>query len=191
MLTEKDVPIREDHSLAPASPYAVARVAQEQLSQVYSRGYGLDIVCTRSFNHIGPGQSERFVVSSFVKQAVAVSRKQQKEIFVGRIDIVRDFIDVRDVIQAYAVILEKGKPGQVYNVCTGKGHSLQDVLEHICRRLDIPMAAKTKDAMLRPVENRMIVGENAQLRALGFQPQYDLSKSLDDMIAWWQNQISA
>ena len=169
----------------PTSPYAVARVAQEQISDIYTRGYGLDILCTRSFNHIGPGQKDQFVVSSFVKQAVAVSLKLQPTISCGRLDIVRDFLDVRDVVRAYDLILMKGKTGHIYNVCAGKGVTLKDILSYVCRKLSIHERPKQDKQLVRPLDNRVIVGSNAKLRALGFKPRISLEQTLDDMVAHW------
>ena len=189
VIPEKGISVGEGHPLDPASPYAVARVAQEHFSRVYVQGYGLDIVCTRSFNHIGPGQADRFVVSSFVKQAVEIAQKKRKTISCGRIDIVRDFMDVRDVIRAYDIICEKGQRGDVYNVCNGAGYSLKEVLERVCRRLNIPVVTEPMDALMRPVENGSIIGDNRKLLGLGFKPEYDLSRSLDDMIKWWQQHL--
>lgn len=180
-------PATEDYAIDPLSPYAVARVAQEQLSKVYAQGYGLDIVCTRSFNHIGPGQSDRFVVSSLIRQAVAVKFRKQKSISCGSLDIVRDFMDVRDVVKAYDLILQKGKTGEVFNVCSSKAVALKKILQYVCARLELPMEFKVDKSLVRPIDNKIIVGSNKKLLKLGFKPGYGLEQSLDDMIAWWQN----
>lgn len=106
----KDMPLREDHALNPISPYAVARVSQEMLSKIYVDGYGMDIIMTRSFNHIGPGQKDLFVISSFAKQLVQLSgNKDDSKLVTGDISIVRDFVDVRDVVGAYYLLFKKVK----------------------------------------------------------------------------------
>lgn len=187
LVSQADVPISETHQLNPKSPYAVARVAQEHLSKVYANGYGLDIVCTRSFNHLGPGQSDRFVISSFVRQAVAVKRGQLKQINCGNIDIVRDLMDVRDVVRAYLCILDHGKTGDVYNVCSGKGISLRDVLEKICIATQIGRDFVQDPNLMRPIDSPVILGNNATLINLGFKNTYDLDHSLKDLVEYWES----
>ncbi len=181
-----DIPLREGRPAYPMNPYAVARVAQEDLSRVFTRGYGMDIVCTRSFNHVGPGQSERFVVSSFVRQVVAIARGTPGKIVCGDLDVVRDFIDVRDVIAAYECILDKGASGEIYNVCSGRGVALREILGLVCRKAGVLPEIVVDPALIRPIDNPVIIGDNAKLRALGFAPAYGLERSLDDMIAWWR-----
>lgn len=186
----EDMPLREDRPVSPMNPYAVARVAQEQLSRVYSRGYGVDIVCTRSFNHLGPGQTDRFVVSSFVRQAVEMSRGKRPAITCGNLDIVRDFIDVRDVISAYDIVMSGGISGEIYNVCSGSGVTLRELLGKVCVRLKIPARFDVSPALIRPVDNPVIIGDSAKLRRLGFRAEYSLDRSLEDMVAWWQDKLS-
>lgn len=181
-----DIPLAESRPSNPMNPYAVARVAQEYLSKVYAKGYGLDIVCTRSFNHIGPGQTDRFVVSSFVRQGVEVALGKRTRIRCGSLDIIRDFTDVRDVVRAYEVILEKGASGEIYNVCSGKGVSLRDLLFSICRELGIPAVFDQDAKLIRPIDNPVIVGSNAKLSAIGYEPVYALERSVSDLIVWWK-----
>jgi GDP-4-dehydro-6-deoxy-D-mannose reductase len=186
----EDLPLREERSANPISPYAVARVAQEQLSKVYTKGYGLDIVCTRSFNHLGPGQTDRFVASSFVRQAVEVKQGIRDAVTCGSLDIVRDFIDVRDVIRAYEILMDCGAAGEIYNVCSGRSVSLRALLESVCAQLKISPKFDISPALIRPVDNPVIIGDDAKLRGLGFQREYILDRSLEDMIAWWTQKIS-
>ena len=117
-----DLPLRENQPLNPISPYAVARVSQELLSKVYVHAFGMQIIMTRSFNHVGPRQDERFVIPSFIKRVLDIKRsgKEAGEIETGDLTIVRDFVDVRDVVEAYYMLLTRGTPGEVYNICSGK-----------------------------------------------------------------------
>ncbi len=184
-----DVPLKEERPSDPMSPYAVARVAQEHLSKVYARGYGLDIVCTRSFNHLGAGQTDRFVISSFVRQAVEVSKGLRPKITCGSLDIVRDFVDVRDVVRAYEMVLDKGISGEIYNVCSGRGVSLREVLEVICRKVGIPFEFTQDAHLIRPIDNPVIVGSNEKLMKLGFALSYDLEHAIDDLVSWWKTKI--
>ena len=185
-------PLKEEYSLNPVSPYAVARVSQEQLSKVYCDGYGLDVVMTRSFNHIGVGQKDIFVISSFTKQLVEIKKgiKKEKKLVTGDITIVRDFLDVRDVVDAYFRLLINGKKGEVYNVCSGIGVSLREVIEMICKILDIHVEIEIDPSRLRPNDNRVIVGSNEKLRkAMGWEPQISLKESLKDIIDYWYKYV--
>jgi GDP-4-dehydro-6-deoxy-D-mannose reductase len=156
---------------------------------VYSKGYGADIVCTRSFNHLGPGQTDRFVVSSFVRQAVEVARGKRPAVTCGNLEIVRDFIDVRDVVRAYELIMDRGAAGEIYNVCSGRGVTLHELLERVCERLKIPAQFEVSPALIRPVDNPVIIGDGTKLGRLGFRREYELDRSLDDMIAWWMERV--
>jgi len=186
----KDLPVTEDHSLKPGSPYAVARVAQELLSQIYTNGYGLDIVMTRSFNHIGPFQKDIFVVPSFVKQLVEIKKKGGSGVLVaGDLDIVRDFTDVRDVVSAYYLLLTQGRKGEIYNVCSNKGFSLKQIIDKLCNILNIDVDIKIDPRLLRPNDNRIIIGSSEKLKAnYAWELIYTIDKSLDDMIMYWQSQ---
>jgi len=187
---ETDLPLNEDHPLKPVSPYAVARVSQELLSQIYTNGYDLDIIMTRSFNHIGPFQKDIFVVSSFVKQLVEIKKKGDSgELVTGDIEIVRDFTDVRDVVSAYYLLLTQGKKGEIYNVCSGKGFSLKQIIDKLCNILNLHINIKLDPSLLRPVDNRIIIGSNEKLKTnYAWELKYTIEKSLDDMIRYWQSQ---
>jgi len=184
-----EIPLYENKCPNPINPYAVARVSQENISKVYSLGYGLPIICTRSFNHIGPDQPDAYVVSSFVRQAVEVSLGRRKVISCGKLEIVRDFIDVRDVVRAYHIILEKGNAGEVYNVCSGRGTLLEELLLMICRLTGINPAWIEEKSLIRPTENPIIVGDLSKLTKLGFVPLFILEDSLKDLLSRWQKEL--
>lgn len=186
-VSAQEVPLEEAHPLNPMSPYSAARAAQENLSRVFASGYGLNIICTRSFNHVGPGQSDRFVVSSFVRQALEVSQGKKETVTCGDLGIIRDFIDVRDVVRAYEQLLDHGVSGDIYNVCSGRGVSLREVLERICAKLGMEFKWKVLPELIRPIDNPVIVGNGRKLRELGFKAFYDLDHSLEDMIFWRRN----
>ena len=185
------LPLTEDQNLMPVSPYAVSRVSQEHLSRIYANGYGLDIIMTRSFNHIGPHQRDIFVVPSIVKQLVEISKKGKTgELMVGDIDIIRDFTDVRDVASAYYLLLNYGKSGEIYNVCSGKGFSIREIIEKIRNILNIEVTIRRKQDLIRPTENRVIIGSNQKIcNHLRWKLKYNLDQSLKDMIVFWKTQI--
>jgi GDP-4-dehydro-6-deoxy-D-mannose reductase len=186
---EETLPLTEAHIPKPVSPYAVARVSQEMISKVYVDGYGLDIVMTRSFNHIGPFQRDIFVISSFAKHLVEIKKsgKNSGELVTGDTSIVRDFTDVRDVVVAYDLLLKKGKPGEIYNVCSGKGTSLNDVIGIMARILDISIRTQVNKKLVRPDDNRIIIGSNEKIkREICWDTKIPLEQSLMDIINYWQ-----
>jgi GDP-4-dehydro-6-deoxy-D-mannose reductase len=189
---EKDLPLTENHPLKPVSPYAVARVSQELLSHLYVNGYGLDIVMTRSFNHTGPFQKDIFVLPSFVKQLVQIKKNGTKsdELITGDISVVRDFTDVRDVVAAYYLLLTKGEKGNIYNVCSGKGWSLIEIINIINRTLEIEVRTRADAKLFRPGDNKIIIGSNEKLKnTLKWETKYSLEQTLKDMINYWEDQI--
>lgn len=181
--------LTEDTPLNPISPYAVARVSQEMLSKVYTDSYSMDIIMTRSFNHIGTHQKDVFVIPSFVKKMIALkeSSSSNKELTTGDISIIRDFVDVRAVVEAYYLLFKKGKSGEIYNICNGKGTSLNEVIQTISSILTIKVTQKTDPNLVRPNDNKIIIGSNEKLKKdTGWTNKYSLEKSLKDIIEYYQ-----
>ncbi len=186
---DNSISLREDHVLNPISPYAVARVSQEMLSKVYTDSYGMDIIMTRSFNHIGTHQKDIFVIPSFVKKMIALkeSNNEVKELVTGDTSIIRDFVDVRAVVEAYYLLFKRGKKGEIYNICNGKGTSLTEVIQLISNILNIKVIQKTDPNLVRPNDNRVIIGSNEKLRKdTGWTNRFSLEDSLRDIINYYQ-----
>ena len=184
-VTEEQLPLHENMQLTPVSPYAVARVSQEMMSKVLVDGYGMNIILTRSFNHIGPYQDTRFVIPSFVKRILDVveSGAVKGVIETGDTSIVRDFLDVRDVVRAYYLLLTEGMPGEVYNICSGKGVSLIDIIAEIADLLSVEIEGQVNPEFVRPGDNQKIVGSYEKIhRELNWKPEIPLSQTLQDMI---------
>ncbi|MCF8205900.1 MAG: GDP-mannose 4,6-dehydratase [Methylotenera sp.] len=182
----KELPLREVSPLRPVSPYAVARVAQEHLGEVYVRGYDLDIVNTRSFNHVGPGQTDKFVISSIAKQFAEFTKGRRAGISLGTTSVVRDFLDVRDVVAAYGTLLKRGVKGEVYNICSGRGISIADVVELFCIVSGSRPPITVESSLVRPVENPVVVGSNYKLlSSLGWAPRHTLEESIRDIYQHW------
>lgn len=192
IVSAKDLPLTEDTPQHPANPYAVARVAQEQLARIYAEGYGLDICCTHSFNHCGPGQSDRFVVSAIVKQFVKIAHDlQEPVIHIGNGAIVRDFVDVHDVVAAYNLLLTKGKRGEVYNVCSGTGRTIGEIVTLLSEMKGIRVVVHQEQAEIRPIDNPRIIGSNQKIRRdLGWKPVIPFEQSLLSMYDYWDHRIS-
>lgn len=179
------LPLVEEQQLRPVSPYAVARVAQEMMSKVLVDGFGMKIMLTRSFNHIGPYQDERFVVPGFIRRILNLSQSGRKsgEIETGDTTIVRDFLDVRDVVRAYYLLLTKGTPGEVYNICSGKGIALSEVMEIIADIVGVQVTGKINPEFVRPGDNQIVIGSAAKIEAeLGWKAEIPLRKTLEEMV---------
>jgi len=173
------MPLKEDYQLRPGSPYAIARVAQEMISKLYADSYGLEIMMTRSFNHIGPGQREVFAIPSFICQMLKAKAEGRTNISVGNIDIVRDFLDVRDVVDAYYKILFFGRKGEVYNVCRGIGFTLREIIKQIADFIDFYPELIIDPAKVRPTDNQIIIGDPSKLMTeLGWRSVIPLETSL-------------
>lgn len=184
-VSENDLPLKENMEYRPVSPYAVARVSQEMMSKIFTESYGMNIMLTRSFNHIGPYQDTRFVVPSFIKRILDLKKEGRIEgtIETGDLEIVRDFVDVRDVVKAYYLILTQGEPGEIYNICSGKGHKLSDIVEEIASIVGITVKTIVNPEYVRPNDNKVIIGSNEKIRnRFGWQPEYKIKGSLESMI---------
>ncbi len=191
IVSERDLPLTEDQPQCPANPYAIARVAQEQLARIYATGYGLDICCTRSFNHCGPGQTDRFVVSAIVKQFVKIAHCwQDPVIHIGNGAIVRDFVDVHDVVEAYRLLLMMGKRGEVYNICSGTGRSIREIITLLSDIYHIDVQVHQEQCQIRPMDNPRIVGSYQKIqRDLGWKPTIPFEESLRSMYQYWDRQM--
>ena len=189
-VTENELPLTEEHPLKPASPYAVARVSQEMLSKIYADGFSLDIIMTRSFNHIGPGQKEVFVISSFAKQLVQLAKENagNNTITTGNLSVIRDFVDVRDIVRAYYLLLKNGRRGEVYNICSGKGIVLKEIIIVMSELLGIKVETVVNPQLIRPNENKKVIGSYQKIKnEFGWQPEIGIRKSLSDIINYWQS----
>jgi GDP-4-dehydro-6-deoxy-D-mannose reductase len=192
IVKQEDLPLKETLHPNPISPYAVARVSQEMLSDIYANSYNLNIVLTRSFNHIGPGQSDVFVISSFAKKLVEIKKgiSANKKIVVGNLDIIRDFLDVRDVVEAYYLLLNNGVKGALYNICSGSGTSLFNVLQMMMDILEIEVEIEVDSNLIRPADNSIIIGSNEKIkRDLSWSPKVPLKKSLYDVLKYWEDTL--
>ncbi len=173
-------PLRETTAPRPANPYAASKLAAEALAQAYARAYGLDAVVTRAFNHIGPGQDERFAVAGFAAQIARAAAGRGPLIEVGNLEAARDFLDVRDVCAAYALLLEgAGEPGELYNVASGSATPLKDVLRRLVEIARVPVEIREDPARMRLADVPLSAGDAAKLRAAtGWAPRISLAAAL-------------
>jgi GDP-4-dehydro-6-deoxy-D-mannose reductase len=184
-----DLPLKETQVLKPISPYAVARVSQEMLSKIYADSYEMDIIMTRSFNHIGTHQKDFFVIPSFAKQLINLKKTNSeiKELTTGDTSIVRDFVDVRDVVKAYYLLFKKGKKGEIYNICSGKGISLNEIISIIASILNISIIQKINPQLVRPNDNQIIIGSNEKIKTeTGWSNAISIEQSLKDILEFYK-----
>ena len=187
---EAELPITERQPLRPRNPYAVSKVAAEALCYQWSQTERFEIVMARPLNHLGPGQSDRFAVSSFAAQLAAMKQGRKPPVLeVGDIDVTRDFVDVRDVARAYRLLLERGANGEVYNVCSGTERTLRTVLEILREFAGLDVDVRVDQARLRRNEHRRIYGSYEKLnRATGWRPEVPIETSLRDLWTYWMEQ---
>ena len=189
LVAPETLPLTENSPLKPRNPYAVSKVAAEALCYQWSQTEGMDIVMVRPFNHIGPSQSNQFVVSDFARQLMEIKLgRRSPEISVGDMDVTRDFTDVRDVVRAYLMLLScEGGSGEAYNVCSGKEHSIREILERLITLARVTVNIRQDPARLRTSEQRRVYGANDKLRsATGWQPEIELEQSLKDNLTYWE-----
>jgi GDP-4-dehydro-6-deoxy-D-mannose reductase len=192
LVPEADLPVREDHALAPRNPYAVSKAAAEALVYQWTQSEGLDAVMVRPFNHIGPGQDERFAVAAFARQVAEISLGRcAARIEVGDLDVTRDFTDVRDVVRAYAKLLTQGESGTVYNIGSGVESRLREMLETLIALAGIKADVVVDRARLRPAEQRRMAADATRIRqATGWQPAYPLEQTLKDIYMDWKERLT-
>ncbi len=173
-------PLAENAALAPISPYGVSKVSQTLLCQQYVHSYDLPVIITRSFSHTGPGHDSRFAFPSFAHQIAAAEAGQgPAEILTGDLSATRDFLDVRDVIAAYRLLTKEGRPGEIYNVSSGKSLTIQQGLEILVGGATCPIALKRDPARCRPSDIPIMVGDNAKLKnETGWEPEWDFTATL-------------
>lgn len=180
--------LKEDFPVSPSTFYGISKYASELIGKQYVERYGLDIRFTRSFNHTGPGQSPLFVCSDWAKQvATIIHKKEVPYIKVGKIDRIIDISDVRDVVRAYHLIIEKGKNGEIYNVCSGKGIELSYILKYLLSKSEIPISIIPAEEKKRNFEHESIlIGSYNKLKEhTGWEPEFTIEKTLDDIFEYW------
>lgn len=189
----QNLPVREDQPLRPRNPYSVSKAAAEALCHQHGETAGFQVFIARPFNHIGPNQSDRFVIASFAKQIVEIKHgKRPPSIEVGDIDVTRDFSDVRDVTRAYLRLMTCADAAAgVYNVCSGIEQRLDDALNKMLRICGVTAEVHSLKEKLRPAEVKRIVGSNERLRLVtGWIPQISFEQSLVDIVSAWEARIN-
>jgi len=187
-----ELPITEAQPPRPRNPYAVSKVAAEALCFQWNETAGFETIIARPFNHVGPGQREDFVISGFAKQIVAIKHGVRPAVIeTGDLDTTRDFLDVRDVVRAYLLLLEQGHAGETYNICSGAERSIRALLQKMLQLAEVDGEIKMNPTKFRPSEQRRVVGDASKIhRHTGWQPQYSIEQTLQDTIHSWELQTA-
>jgi GDP-4-dehydro-6-deoxy-D-mannose reductase len=186
-----DTPIPESHPMRPLSPYGVSKVAAELSGLQYHHNYGLHVVVTRSFNHVGPYQGDRCAIQTFTQQMAAIEAGHQPpHICVGNLDPRRDFTHTSDVARALWLLLEHAPPGEVYNLCSGKATRVGDILDLAIQHGNVPVEVRVDPSRLRPADEPLLVGDNSRLREVtGWKPEVGIEQIVQELLAYWRERI--
>ncbi|MCX7918597.1 MAG: GDP-mannose 4,6-dehydratase [bacterium] len=184
----EELPIKESQPFRPLTPYAVSKIGQEMVAYQYYLNYQLPIIRIRAFNHTGPGQKPDFVCPAFAKQIADIEKnKQNRQIMVGNLDTCRDFTDVRDIVRAYWLAMERGEAGEVYNVCSGQGYSVREILNLLLSMTTEKIDIVQDQNRTRPVDVPILVGDNSKFKhQTGWSPQIPFHQTLSDLLEYYR-----
>lgn len=183
-------PITEAAAVAPVSPYALSKFAQERLGLRAIEEDGVEVVTTRSFNHTGPRQTPAFVAPSIARQIALIEQGAEPVVRVGNLDAFRDFTDVRDVVGAYILLMERGRSGDLYNVASGVAYGMHQILDALLKRARRPIRIEQDPNRMRPHDTPVIIGDASRLRTVtGWEPRIGFEQMLDDLLDYWRADI--
>ena len=190
-LRQDEVPVGEENVLRPGNIYAATNACQNMLGAIYARAYGMDVLMVRAFNHVGPNQSPVFVVADFCRQAAEIELGMREPVIrVGNLSARRDFSDVRDVVRAYAALMEKGKAGETYNVGAGKAVEIRRILDMILSLAKKEIRVETDPARMRPVDVPVIEADIRKLQACtGWRTEIPLEKTIEETLNYWRETL--
>jgi len=191
MVHPEETPISETNPLRPLSPYAVSKVIQDTLGYQYAMNYKMHIIRTRAFNHSGPRRGDVFVESNFARQVALIEKGQQEPVVkVGNLEAQRDFTDVRDVVRGYFMGADKGEPGEVYNICSGKTYSIKNVLERLLSMSSLKIAVEQDPQRMRPSDVPLLLGDFSKFKSrTGWEPSIPFEKTLEDLLNYWRARV--
>src|SRR3990167_7958333 len=191
LVNEDELPIKETNPLRPLSPYAVSKVAMDYLGYQYHQSYKVRIVRTRGFNHTGPRRGETFAESNFAKQIALIEKsKQEPVIRVGNLDAKRDYTDVRDMVCAYLLSVEKCDPGDVYNIAVGRAIRIMDLLSLLLSFSKVKVTLKEDSSRMRPSDVPVLIGDNTKfVKKTGWKPEIPFEKTMEDLLNYWRERV--
>ncbi|MCJ7740819.1 GDP-mannose 4,6-dehydratase, partial [Candidatus Microgenomates bacterium] len=186
-----ELPIKETNPLRPLSPYAVSKLAMDYLGYQYHESYGVKIIRTRGFNHTGPRRGDVFSESTFAKQIAEIEKgKREPVVYVGNLNAVRDYTDVRDMVRAYYLSVKKCIAGEVYNISTGKGWKISDVLDMLLSMSKSKIKIREDKERMRPSDVEVLIGDSTKFRKqTGWKPEIAFTKTLTDLLDYWRERV--
>jgi GDP-4-dehydro-6-deoxy-D-mannose reductase len=188
----EETPIKETNPLRPLSPYGVSKVAEDRLGFQYFKSYGLPVIVTRAFNHEGPRRGDVFVTSTFSKQIAEIEKGLKKPVLhVGNLEAKRDFTDVRDMVKAYHLALEKCRAGEVYNICGGKAIPMSEIIEMLTEMTSVKNITISQDpARMRPSDVPILEGDCSKFKKeTGWEPVIPFRKTMEDLLNYWRSRV--
>jgi GDP-4-dehydro-6-deoxy-D-mannose reductase len=188
LVNEGDVPIKESYGFKPLSPYAVSKIGQDMLAYLYWQVYKMRIIRIRPFYITGPGKLFD-ALSDFARGIVEIERGQRDVLQVGNLEGIRDVVDVRDCVKAMWLLAERGEPGEVYNVCSGKGYKMREILDIMLSFSKKRIEVRQDPAKMRTSDEPILVGDNSKLCKMGWRPQIPLEKTLSDILDFWRENL--
>ena len=186
-IKSEELPVKEDNPLRPMSPYAVSKVGQDMLAQQYYLSYGLRTVITRAFNHEGPKRGRSFVTSSFASQVVDILKcRTESRIMVGNLEAQRDYTDIDDMVRAYRLAVIHCKYGEPYNICSGKTHKIQEILDYFLSKSPSKIKVVQDQSRMRPSDLPVLLGDSTKFRKITkWKPEVSFEKMLDKIFKYW------
>jgi GDP-4-dehydro-6-deoxy-D-mannose reductase len=189
-VTLGELPLTEDAPLRPVTPYAASKIAADYLALQAHLGYGLAVMRVRAFNHLGPGQTNRFVAPALAERIALNELEGGEEVPVGNMTPRRDFTDVRDVVRAYRLLIEHGEPGEAYNVCSGHDIAIAELADRLVGKSRAAMRLEGDPSLQRPVDVPVLRGDYTRLsKATGWEPEIDLDQTLTDLLEEWRDHV--
>lgn len=185
---ESEIPIKENKEFRPSSPYAVSKISADMFCYLYWRAYGMKIIRARIFNTVGPRKKGN-VIADFAQMIAEAEKGRREKLTVGNLDPVLDLTDVRDTANALWMLAERGKYGEAYNICTGQGRKIKDVLDIMISFAKKDMTAEIDKNKFRPADDPIFVGDNTKLRSLGWEPKISIEQSLKDTMEYWRQVV--
>ena len=191
LVHENELPIKETNPLRPLSPYAVSKVAMDYLGYQYFQSYKVRIMRTRGFNHTGPRRGETFAESNFARQIALIENgKQEPVISVGNLEAKRDYTDVRDMVRAYLLSVEKCDPGDVYNIAVGRAIRIKDLLDLLLSFSKVKVAVKEDPSRMRPSDVPVLIGDNTKfVKKTGWKSEIPFEKTMEDLLNYWRERV--
>lgn len=190
-IQEGEIPITETNIVRPGNIYAATKVCQNMIGNIYAQAYDMEIMMVRAFNHIGPTQAPMFVVADFCRQVAEIEKGLREPVmYVGNLQARRDFTDVRDVVRAYAMLIEKGEAGETYNVGSGNAIAIEEILELIISMTASQISIEIDPNKIRPVDVPIIEADTEKLRNLtGWRPKITMEQTIKETLSYWRERV--